>query len=160
MHTSNPGSEEQDTGQSDPAMSTGEVCCPVQQAAGGDKKTAVSTVCRALFGPTDHDKNRQFVRRELAIQRQKDRETWNFDFEEGVPLTGRYDWTPVREPYKLRSANKERKATHQQGKSVASCSRSSVGGVTQTRIPEYMKKRKQTARNKSESSRSVSPKAE
>ncbi|XP_023229232.1 uncharacterized protein LOC111629548 [Centruroides sculpturatus] len=158
MHTGDPGSEEEDAGSSDPGMSAGRVCGPVQPEEGGDKTTSVSTVCRALFGPTDHDKNRQFVRRELALQRQKDRETWNFDFDEGVPLTGRYDWTPVARPYASRSSTEDRKTPHRRAKSVAGCS---AGGVTQTRIPEYMKKRKQTgARNKAESSRSVSPKAE
>jgi len=49
-------------------------------------------VKRALFGPTDHEENLRFVRKELKKAKNEAANKWNFDFDNGTPLEGRYSW--------------------------------------------------------------------
>lgn len=54
-------------------------------------------VCRDLFGPVDHEENREFLSRELNNIQTENSERWNFDFELELPLPGRYEWEAVSE---------------------------------------------------------------
>ena len=50
---------------------------------------------RCLFGRPDREETAKFLARELsAIMESKTRE-WNFDFENTIPLSGRFQWFPV-----------------------------------------------------------------
>lgn len=49
-------------------------------------------VKRALFGPTDHEENLRFVRKELKKAKNEAASKWNFDFDSGIPLEGRFSW--------------------------------------------------------------------
>jgi len=49
-------------------------------------------VKRALFGPTDHEENLRFVRKELKKAKNEAANKWNFDFDNGTPMEGRYSW--------------------------------------------------------------------
>ena len=53
-------------------------------------------VKRALFGPTDHEENLRFVRNEMKKAKNEAANRWNFDFDAGTPLKGRYDWEAAR----------------------------------------------------------------
>jgi len=52
-------------------------------------------VRRALFGPTDPEENIRFVRQELKKHKEIQSSRWNFDFERGQPLKGRFEWDQV-----------------------------------------------------------------
>ncbi|XP_071522672.1 uncharacterized protein [Panulirus ornatus] len=52
---------------------------------------------RNLFGPIDHEENLRFVREEMDKLAQVDCQRWNFDFQSGKPLEGRYEWQEVDE---------------------------------------------------------------
>ena len=54
-----------------------------------------SRVKRALFGPTDHEENRKFVRAELSRHQEEAVKRWNFDFERGCPLEGKLEWQAI-----------------------------------------------------------------
>lgn len=56
-----------------------------------------STTRRALFGPVDHEENLRFVREEFSKLQQNDEKRWNFDFNSETPTDGRYEWTPVKD---------------------------------------------------------------
>ena len=49
-------------------------------------------VKRALFGPTDHEENLRFVRNEMKKAKNEAASKWNFDFDKGTPLKGRFSW--------------------------------------------------------------------
>lgn len=51
-----------------------------------------SSVCRQLFGPVDHEQMRADLLRERKKLCDENTRTWNFDFENEIPLPGRYDW--------------------------------------------------------------------
>lgn len=50
------------------------------------------SVCRQLFGPVNHEQLRADLLRERRKMNDENTQTWNFDFENGVPLVGRYVW--------------------------------------------------------------------
>jgi len=52
-------------------------------------------VKRALFGPTDHEENLRFVRKELKKAKNEAASKWNFDFDNETPMEGRYSWKTV-----------------------------------------------------------------
>ncbi|NXA39559.1 CDN1A inhibitor, partial [Eudromia elegans] len=51
-----------------------------------------SKVCRSLFGPVDHQQLQSDVQALLRQQLEAARRRWNFDFEAGTPLEGRFAW--------------------------------------------------------------------
>lgn len=53
------------------------------------------SVCRQLFGPVNHEQLRADLLRERKKMCDENTETWNFDFENGVPLVGRYVWERI-----------------------------------------------------------------
>lgn len=54
-------------------------------------------VKRALFGPTDHEENLRFVRKEMKKAKQEAQSKWNFDFDKEVPIPGgRFNWEEAR----------------------------------------------------------------
>ena len=53
-------------------------------------------VKRALFGPTDHDENLRFVRKEMKKAKNEAASKWNFDFDAGTPMKGRYSWEEAK----------------------------------------------------------------
>lgn len=53
------------------------------------------SVCRQLFGPVNHEQMRADLLREKRKMSEEDAQTWNFDFENGVPLVGRYVWERI-----------------------------------------------------------------
>jgi len=53
-------------------------------------------VKRALFGPTDHEENLRFVRKEMKKAKNEAAAKWNFDFESGTPLKGRFSWEEAK----------------------------------------------------------------
>lgn len=53
-------------------------------------------VKRALFGPTDHDENLRFVRKEMKKAKNEAANKWNFDFDAGTPMKGRYNWEEAK----------------------------------------------------------------
>jgi hypothetical protein len=74
---------------------------------------AVERVRRVLFEPVDREEARQFVKKELALQQERDTERWGFDFLHEKELSSgpgskRYAWEKVTskeqvpEPYALR----------------------------------------------------------
>ncbi|XP_061678508.1 cyclin-dependent kinase inhibitor 1C [Syngnathoides biaculeatus] len=54
-----------------------------------------TSVCRNLFGPVDHDE----LSREMSVKMreisERDRQRWNFNFEDNTPLDGDYEWVEV-----------------------------------------------------------------
>lgn len=54
--------------------------------------TPSRSVCRQLFGPVDHVQLRADLLREKEKLGVDNNQTWNFDFENGVPLVGKYVW--------------------------------------------------------------------
>jgi len=53
-------------------------------------------VKRALFGPTDHDENLRFVRQEMKKAKNEAASKWNFDFDSGSPMKGRFSWEEAK----------------------------------------------------------------
>ena len=53
------------------------------------------SVCRNLFGPIDHEQLKADLLREKEEMIEEDTRTWNFDFENDIPLLGRYRWEKV-----------------------------------------------------------------
>ncbi|XP_067038512.1 cyclin-dependent kinase inhibitor 1-like isoform X1 [Acropora muricata] len=50
------------------------------------------SVCRNLFGPVDHEQLKADFLREKEEIIKEDTRKWNFDFENDIPLLGRYLW--------------------------------------------------------------------
>jgi len=59
--------------------------------SGGDSPPR-NRVKRVLFGPTDHEENKKFVKRELEESNKVANQRWNFNFKEGTPCEGRFQW--------------------------------------------------------------------
>lgn len=59
---------------------------------GGGGGGPAHSVKRALFGPTDHEENLRFASQEMKRHREEAAHRWNFNFETGRPLKGRYAW--------------------------------------------------------------------
>lgn len=60
--------------------------------------SAINSVRRNIFGSVDHDEIRNFVDKELELQRQKDSQFWGFDFKNEIPLPGiknRFVWEAI-----------------------------------------------------------------
>jgi len=57
--------------------------------------TPSRSVCRQLFGPVNHEQMRADLLRERRMMNEENSQTWNFDFENGVPLVGRYVWERI-----------------------------------------------------------------
>ena len=53
-------------------------------------------VKRALFGPTDHEENLRFVRKEMKKAKNEAASKWNFDFDSGTPMKGRFSWEEAK----------------------------------------------------------------
>lgn len=53
------------------------------------------SVCRQLFGPVNHEQMKADLLREKRKMSEENAQTWNFDFENGVPLVGRYVWERI-----------------------------------------------------------------
>ncbi|XP_076305899.1 uncharacterized protein LOC143222797 [Tachypleus tridentatus] len=146
-------------------MSTGHV---VQSWSGEppvDRRPAeASRACRALFGPTDREENLRFVREEVDKINNLDRERWNFDFKNEIPLSGRYEWSKVDKHSKQQVTKQTfvqtmvlegNKDTNNPDKLYLVQSASVPSNIDtpedhdltrksrQTRITDYMKKRKQ-----------------
>ncbi|MED6292999.1 hypothetical protein CHARACLAT_006312 [Characodon lateralis] len=49
-------------------------------------------VCRSLFGPVDHEELSRDVKAKLREISERDRQRWNFNFEDNTPLEGDYEW--------------------------------------------------------------------
>lgn len=54
--------------------------------------TPSRSVCRQLFGPVNHEQLRADLLREKKKLCDENTQKWNFDFENGVPLVGKYVW--------------------------------------------------------------------
>jgi len=54
-----------------------------------------SRVKRALFGPVDHEENKQFFKREFDRSLNEKKKEYNFDFETEQALDGRWEWTKI-----------------------------------------------------------------
>lgn len=57
----------------------------------------VSPVRRRLFADGDAPEleNRRLIERQFAQMQLEQSQQWNFDFKNGVPLNGRYEWVPT-----------------------------------------------------------------
>lgn len=53
------------------------------------------SVCRQLFGPVNHEQMRADLLREKRKLCDENTRAWNFDFENGIPLVGRYVWERI-----------------------------------------------------------------
>ena len=53
------------------------------------------SVCRQLFGPVNHEEVKAVLLREKKKLCDENTQTWNFDFENGIPLVGRYVWERI-----------------------------------------------------------------
>lgn len=53
------------------------------------------SVCRQLFGPVNHEQVKADLLRERRKLCDENTQTWNFDFENGIPLVGRYVWERI-----------------------------------------------------------------
>jgi len=62
-----------------------------RDGSGGDSPPR-NRVKRVLFGPTDHEENKKFVKRELEESNKAASQRWNFNFKEGTPCEGRFQW--------------------------------------------------------------------
>ncbi|XP_008049600.1 cyclin-dependent kinase inhibitor 1C, partial [Carlito syrichta] len=58
---------------------------------------ARSSACRSLFGPVDHEELSRELQTRLAELNAEDRNRWDYDFQQDVPLRGpgRLQWTEV-----------------------------------------------------------------
>ena len=54
------------------------------------------SVCRQLFGPVNHEQLKADLQSEKRKLLADNNEKWNFDFENGIPLVGRYRWQKVQ----------------------------------------------------------------
>lgn len=54
------------------------------------------SVCRQLFGPVNHEQMREDLLREKRKLTEENTARWNFDFENGIPLVGKYVWERIR----------------------------------------------------------------
>ncbi|XP_077452419.1 cyclin-dependent kinase inhibitor 1B isoform X2 [Stigmatopora argus] len=52
-------------------------------------------VCRNLFGPVDHEELSREMSTKLREISERDRQRWNFNFDDNTPLDGDYDWVEV-----------------------------------------------------------------
>ncbi|XP_035484469.1 cyclin-dependent kinase inhibitor 1Ca [Scophthalmus maximus] len=50
------------------------------------------SACRSLFGPVDHEQLRRDLALRLSEVAEQDSRRWNFDFQAGAPLPGRFQW--------------------------------------------------------------------
>lgn len=57
--------------------------------------TPSRSACRNLFGTVDHDEIREEERKQNIERLREKRFEYNFDFEKGTPLEGRYVWERV-----------------------------------------------------------------
>jgi len=57
--------------------------------------TRPETVRRCLFGAANSEENKKFVMKELADISKADQQKWNFNFTNGQPLEGRFQWETV-----------------------------------------------------------------
>jgi len=64
-------------------------------------------VKRELFGPTDHEENLRFVKKELELSRKSASVRWNFDFEKENPLEGKFVWENCVQNVKGKKVPKE-----------------------------------------------------
>ena len=55
----------------------------------------LSAARRCLFGPVNHEENRQFLEEWSARLDEQCQSRWNFNFKSEFPLPGRYDWEAV-----------------------------------------------------------------
>lgn len=53
------------------------------------------SVCRTLFGPVDHEQLRRDLQQRLRDIMEEDSRRWNFNFQAGAPLDGRFQWEEV-----------------------------------------------------------------
>ncbi len=51
--------------------------------------------CRSLFGPVDHEEVKKTLAREMGVLDSRMCAKWNFDFKNGVPLSGKYCWERI-----------------------------------------------------------------
>lgn len=56
---------------------------------------ARTKACRNLFGPVDHEELNCELKRRLQEISERDQSRWNFNFEEDVPLPGKYEWEEI-----------------------------------------------------------------
>lgn len=56
-----------------------------------------SSAKRCLFGSPDPGKTKQLLRNHIDKVSVSKSKEWNFNFKDGTPLKGRYDWTPCKE---------------------------------------------------------------
>lgn len=56
-----------------------------------------SKVRRCLFGPPDHESIRKDLDKALEDNKSELREKWNYDFDQDVPLEGKYQWEVCEE---------------------------------------------------------------
>lgn len=82
---------------------------PSFRDASGEDSPPRSRVKRALFGPTDHDENLKFVKRELEASNKTAINRWNFNFKEGTPCEGRYQWEKQKQQEERREPPEEHK---------------------------------------------------
>ena len=55
-----------------------------------------SRVKRPLLVPTAHKENLRFVRKEMKKAKNEAAKKWNFDFDAGTPMKGRYNWEEAK----------------------------------------------------------------
>ena len=56
------------------------------------------SVRRCLFGKPDPNETEKFLKEQMSIIDTKDSKKWNFDFVNGTPLPGNYEWEPIQTP--------------------------------------------------------------
>lgn len=73
-----------------PAMSTSSSCSSSSEVLLPKRRN----VSRNLFGSPD-PRSAEYARNKVKEIQKTDKQKWNFDFDRGVPLTGRFQWVPV-----------------------------------------------------------------
>lgn len=92
-------------------------------------------VRRCLFGPPDAEKTKLDLKALMDDVDQQNKLRWNFDFQKGVPIAGRFKW----EPLDLADADRNGGSETQQKPVEEEDSTKKEG---QTHITDFMRKRK------------------
>lgn len=130
------------------------------------------SVCRALWGPVDHDQVRKDLEREQKTISKALTRKYNFDFESGKPMKGKWQWETTQE--RDRSTPKPRPIPSPKRRKVAASAEDPKGtsnattncsqetenmpvDASQTSMPKVGRRR--TSRKQTKSSQTQSKKA-
>ncbi|XP_065207191.1 uncharacterized protein LOC135836341 [Planococcus citri] len=116
-------------------------CVPAEAANNSINRSSVK---RCLFGPVDHNEAMSFFEKEMAKMEKEKMNQYNFDFVQGKPLKGAYQWQKVSTTFKVTKVKSPKKTK---------CPVRNLKNRRQTTITDYIKVTKCSNNNNIEQSR-------